>query len=161
MREIKLTKDKVALVDDENFEMLNRFRWYASEESQTFYAKTDQGGRKNRVRHRMHRFIMKAEKGQFVDHIDGNGLNNQRANLRFCTKQQNNMNKQKRNNCSSSYKGVSYYKSRKKWEANIQINGKNTRLGYFRTAVEAAKAYNKKALLIFGEFAKLNVIREE
>jgi len=111
----------------------------------------------------MHRLIMDADENSFVDHIDGNGLNNKKENLRFATKSQNAQNKIRKNNSTSKYKGVHYASTeknnlKKPWKAYIQnphIN-KKIHLGFFLTEEEAAKAYDKKALELFGEFARLN-----
>jgi len=105
---------------------------------------------------RMHRLILKAQKGQQVDHINGNGLDNRKDNLRFCTSSQNYQNSRKRKNCSSKYKGVWWHKQSKKWQTGIVLNYKNYHLGYFTNEIEAAKAYDLTAAEFFGEFARLN-----
>jgi hypothetical protein len=94
--------------------------------------------------------------GKYIDHLDGNGLNNQRSNLRFATKSENGMNRQKQENTTSIYKGVSWHKHNRKWVAYITINGKRSHLGYFISEVDAAKVYNQKAIELFCEFANLN-----
>ena len=93
-----------------------------------------------------------------VDHIDGDRLNNNYKNLRFCTLSQNNMNSKKRKNTSSVYKGISYNKNANKWCAQIAINSKDIFIGYFISENEAAKAYNEKVIELFKDFAKLNII---
>ena len=103
----------------------------------------------------MHIFIL-GFKG--IDHIDGNGLNNQRNNLRKATHQENMMNRQSNKNSSSQFKGVHWYERTNKWQARITFNQKRISLGYFTSEIDAAKTYNKKALELFGEFAKLNFI---
>jgi hypothetical protein len=155
MKEIKLTQNQVALVDDEDFERLNQFKWCANKIGNTFYAISSiniDGIKKNVY---MHRYIIS---GKHIDHIDGNGINNQKINLRICTHKENMMNQYKRSNLSSIFKGVSFYKPTKKWRCQININGKNTYLGCFISEIEAAKAYNKKAIENYGKFANLNVI---
>ena len=155
MKEIQLTQEKVALVDDEDFEALNQFNWWARKSLNTFYAvgwiKVDGRG----ATQTMHNIIMN---GKGIDHRDGNGLNNQKSNLRFCTQSENSMNQRKQENTSSVFKGVTFHKNIKKWMAQIQINGKRICLGYFDSEVEAAKAYNAKAVELFLEFANLNII---
>jgi hypothetical protein len=93
-----------------------------------------------------------------VDHIDRNALNNQATNLRYVTSSQNKMNTRKRENTTSKFKGVYFYKSRNKWRAKININGKGFHLGYFDNERDAALAYNNKAIELFDEYAFLNVI---
>lgn len=159
MKEIKLSqfgKNKgkyVALVDDEDFEGLNSFKWYAMEGGKTFYAvrRIMFNGKRRGIL--MHCEIMN---GKGIDHIDHDGMNNQKSNLRFCTQRENMMNQRKQENTSSIYKGVCFFKRTGKWMAHITINGKNIHLGYFETEIEAAKAYNDKAIELFGEFANLN-----
>lgn len=153
MKEIQLTQGQIALVDDEDFENLNQFRWCAVKIGRTFYAVRNVriDGKKRGVR--MHCQILG---GKLIDHKDHNGLNNQKSNLRFCTASQNCMNKRKRKNCVSIYKGVCFHKQHKRWLAHIKKDGKDNHLGYFVTEIDAAKAYNIKAVELFGEFANLN-----
>ncbi len=158
MKEIKLTQGKVALVDDEDFEYLNQFKWYAYKSRNTFYA-----GRKLRlgVNKRaiiiMHREILGLKDSEIKgDHIDHNGLNNQRYNLRIATNAENCKNQKPREGCSSKYKGVSWHKRDKIWSVGIRINERRKHIGYFEDEIEAAKAYDKMAKLHFGEFACLN-----
>ena len=105
----------------------------------------------------MHALIMQSEKGQQIDHQDGNGLNNQKSNLRFCTQSQNSANREA--NGISKYLGVDCdNRCDKKWRARINVNYKRKCLGYFKTQEEAALEYNKAAIQYHGEFAKLNII---
>ena len=162
MKEIELSKfgknrgKYVALVDEEDFEMLNQFNWCVKKDGCTFYAfrVTIVDGRRTTLY--MHCVIMN---GKGIDHRDGNGCNNQKSNLRFCTGSENQMNQRKQKNRSSIYKGVTFNRTDKKWMAQIHINGKNIHLGRFILEVEAAKAYNAKAIELFCEFANLNIIR--
>ena len=95
----------------------------------------------------------------FVDHVDRDTKNNSISNLRWVTHQENMMNASKtKGNTSSLYKGVSWHKRDKKWKSQIMINGKNIYLGYFNNEIEAARAYNEKAIELFGEFSSLNNI---
>ena len=158
MKEIQLSQGKVALVDDEEFESLNQYKWHAQKNRNIFYAVRNKGVAGKRAIQYMHVVIM-GRKG--VDHIDRNGLNNQRNNLRFCTQSENCMNRSKGENCTSIYKGVCFHKQHKKWITKIHINGQDIHLGLFNTEVEAAKAYNAKAIELFLEFANLNIIPNE
>lgn len=153
MKEIKLTQGQIALVDDEDFETLNQYQWFAAKKGKTFYVTRNaivDGKRKTVL---MHWYVMG---GKNIDHIDRNGCNNCKNNLRFCTPQENQMNSRKRLNTSSNFKGVSFYKPREKWVARIGINGKIINLGYYVSEIEAAEKYNEKAIIYYGEFANLN-----
>lgn len=157
MKQIPLTQGKFALVDDEDFEELNKHKWYAQKDGNTFYAnrKVGIGQGKEKV-DIMHRIILGVTDSKIkVDHIDHNGLNNQRQNLRIATSAQNAMNKKSSKNTSSKYKGVTYRRLNK-WEASIYLFKKYKYIGIFSTEIEAAKAYDEMAKLHFGEFACLN-----
>lgn len=157
MKEIELTQGKVALVDDDDFERLNQIRWYANKHANTFYAVGYIKVNKKAISVLMHWLVMG---GKGIDHIDHNGLNNQKSNLRFCTVSENGMNQQKQKNRSSIYKGVYFNKLSKKWGAYININRKNIYLGSFTDEIQAAKAYNQKAIELFREFANLNNLNQ-
>lgn len=156
MKKIKLSQGKVTLVDDEDFEYLNQFKWCAMKGNSTFYV-IRHTSQKNELKKEcllLHRVIMNAPKGVEVDHIDHNGLNNQKYNLRLCTNSQNHMNRISHG--KSKYLGVSFHTSRKYIRAVITIKSKHQHIGYFKTEKEAALAYDKAALKYFGEFANLN-----
>lgn len=153
MKEIKLTQGYVALVDDEDFEYLNQFSWHADKSKTNIYASRKITVNGKRINQRMQWDVMG---NKWCDHIDLNGLNNQKSNLRKCTKQQNNMNQKPRKNSSSKFKGVSWKKKINKWQSQIEFNKKGIYIGVFQSEIEAAKAYDKKALELFGEFAWLN-----
>lgn len=99
---------------------------------------------------------MNAAPNEQVDHINGDGLDNRKSNLRICNGSQNRCNKGKPKNNTSGYKGVTWHTPNKKWVAQIAVNGKHSYIGSFKTKEEAAKAYNKKAKELHGEFARLN-----
>src|SRR5665647_1111605 len=139
MKTIKLTQGQVAIVDDEDFEELNKYRWCASEGKRTFYAVRTP--RESKLNARMHRVICSVPKGMQVDHIDGNGLNNCKSNLRIVTSRQNNQNRHIKK--SSIYPGVSWYNRDKKWRSEIGINGKAKHIGYFEIEADAYDAYLK------------------
>jgi HNH endonuclease/AP2 domain len=110
----------------------------------------------------MHRFLLGVtDRNIFVDHIDGDGLNNQRANLRLCTAAQNAWNRKKpsragQSKATSAFKGVSWYQPRPRWSAHIKVGGRDRTIGYYDTEKEAAAAYNREAIKHFGAFAYLN-----
>jgi predicted TIM-barrel fold metal-dependent hydrolase len=161
MKEIQINRIRknaikgfVALVDDEDFEWLDSFNWSLSKVTTEDRNYAQLGSKHNKIR--MHRLIMDAKPRQMIDHIDGNGLNNQKSNLRFCTNAQNQMNKKSIG--ISKYLGVNLH--RNKWLSKICHNKKYIYLGCFKTELEAAKAYNEAAIKYHGEFARLNIIPE-
>lgn len=156
VKEIKLSQGKYALVDDSDYERVSQYKWWAAEVGVTkhFYATTSTY--KPRKTIYMHRLILDAPKGKIVDHINGNGLDNRRANLRLCTNAQNLHNAPAQKNNTSGYKGVSWNKGNKKWQAQICVNNKKIMIGVFADKIEAAKAYDKAALEFHGKFAYTN-----
>lgn len=160
MREIKLTKGQFALVDDEDYDMVNMYKWYATKRKGLFYAVADlKTGVRMYKRTYMHRLILGlSDSKQHSDHIDHNGLNNQRFNLRIATRFQNNANKTSHKNSTSKYLGVSWHKGAEKWVSVITKNKKYIYLGVFETEHLAATAYNKAAIELHGEFANLNKV---
>jgi hypothetical protein len=154
MKLIKLTRGLFAQVDDEDYDRINQFRWYAKtfKTAHSYYAARNErdGKRQNTIL--LHRFIINAPKGMQVDHRDHNGLNCQRRNIRICTLRQNSMNQ--RCHSKSGYKGV--YVNNKGIIGQISVNGKQIHLGLFKTFIEAAHAYDDAAKIYFGEFAYLN-----
>lgn len=159
MIKISLTQGKFALIDDKDFTLINSYKWYAQNNSgYTFYAihRYQDKQTKKSIYIKMHRLIMNPQDNEEIDHIDSDGLNNQKFNLRICTSQQNNMNRKKLKSCSSKFKGVYWKKQYKKWCSRIKINNKFKHLGYFDNEIEAAKTYDAAARKYFGEFARLN-----
>jgi hypothetical protein len=147
MAEIQLTNsDLVALVDDDDFERVSERQWYFDHG----YAKST-----NHPQVYLHKFIMgDAPEGMFVDHIHGNKLDNRKSELRFVTPAQSSMNAGLRKDNKLGVKGVS--KHGKKYETQIQYNGKKMHVGMYPTPEEASTAYQAKALELFGEYARVN-----
>lgn len=160
MKEIPLTQGKVAIVDDEDFERLSRYRWHAdwSKNTQTWYASRffrTPDGRKSHIR--MHRDIMQPDRGMVVDHRNHDGLDNRRENLRICTQTDNGRNKRRKKPASSRYKGVTFCKYTGRWKAQITVANQNHSLGRYDTEEEAARAYADAAQSEFGEYACFEV----
>ena len=145
-----------SLVDDIDFERLNKFKWYANKGGKNFYAMRNYRVKDTRKRKtiRMHTAILKPLFGQEIDHIDGNGLNNQRKNLRTCTKSQNAMNVGLRIDNKSGCKGVSFDAGTKKWRVQISIDKKQRYIGIFATKLEAYEKYCATCDKFHGDFAK-------
>ncbi len=162
MKIISLNQNKVALVDNEDYERLIQFSWfyttgYAAHSGRNF------GARKSSVVF-MTSEILRTNK--LIDHKDHNKLNNQKHNLRICTNSQNQQNQVKtKNKTSSKYKGVCFNKRNKKWQANIRLQDclkqkNSTHLGLYLEEENAARAYDDAARYYFGEFASLNFPEE-
>lgn len=145
---IPLSNGKFTKVDNEDFEKLKDINWYFSK---TGYAD-------NRKLGKLHRYVMKVSDNMFIDHINGDKLDNRRSNLRICSVQENNCNVDSRKGSSSHFKGVSFNKLSSKFEAYITHKGFREHLGLYDNEQEAALAYNKRAIELHGEFARLNII---
>jgi len=138
MKKIKLTQNRYALVDDEDFDELNKHKWCYSMQG---YAVRDIGGRKNKTRILMHRLINNTSANLYTDHINRNKLDNRRINLRAVTQSVNGHNCKLSKNNKSGYNGVEWYKNR--WVANIKVNYKKIYLGRYEKLEEAVKARKK------------------
>lgn len=151
MKKIKLSQNKFALVDDEDFEWINKLKWYYSSYG---YATSKSSNYKTIF---MHREILKVSKGMVIDHVNRNKLDNRRENLRICNNSQNNANKSKqKGEFSSLYKGTYWDKFNKLWSCQITINNKIIRIGRFEQERHAAMAYDIWAKELHGKFAVLN-----
>ena len=158
MKEILLANGKgVALVDDADYERLNQYKWYVKKCDSTMYArrnsKSPSGENKQTY---MHHDVIGYDGNGERDHINHNGLDNRRSNLRVCTRSQNAQNRKLYGRNTSGYKGVSWDRPMKRWRASIKLNGNTRHIGYYFCIVKAAKAYDEKARELFGEFANTN-----
>lgn len=151
MKEIPLTQGKVALVDDEDYERVARYKWCAVIRRNGSYYAFANGGRLL-----MHRFILGVTGGSKVDHYNQNTLDNTRANLRLATTAQNGHNMRKHRDNESGYKGVSLVRATNKYQVQLQVNGKRVWVGGFTDPKQAALEYDRLARLHFGEFARTN-----
>ncbi len=152
-----------ALVDDEDYEFLSKWNWYPNirkyeGRSNLFYAYRREKESNWNQNILMHREIMRPPKGMFIDHIDGNGLNNQKSNLRIVTNRQNCINTQLYKNNTSGFKGVSWRKKEKCFTVQICLGGKRLSETGFKDVKDAAIRYNELAKKHHGEFARLNII---
>lgn len=145
-KQINLTRGMVTIVDIEDFDLLNKYKWYAHNTGKSFYAATNVEGKIIYL----HKLLLN-DVG-IVDHINGNTLDNRRCNLRYVTMQQNAFNSKSRNDLP---KGVCFDKQTGKYIAQIMFNGKNIKIGRFNSIDDAAIEYNKRAKLLFGEFARI------
>lgn len=156
-REIPLTRGKVALVDDADYEWLSQWKWICLKGKTALYAVRRHWNGKTQDMIYMHRVITGAPRGMDVDHRDHNGLNNTRENIRVCTHSQNCANSFGRKG-TSQFKGVSLDARTKMWIAQISYQKKVTHLGRFEHEIDAAIAYNHAAVKHFGSFARINDI---
>jgi hypothetical protein len=159
MKKIRLSNGHSALVDDKDYKSLSAYSWY---EMHGYAVRIENYRDDKKMRGRiirMHRLITKAPKDKYVDHINGNRLDNQRSNLRLVSPSENQYNRKIGKNNTSGYKGVHWSKSMSAWEANIRCQNKWTYLGKFENIQEAALAYNEAAKRMFGKFAVLNQIK--
>lgn len=150
-KQIPLTQGKVALVDDDVYEYLNQWKWRVQIHGNVWYAFRVEGKAIF-----MHRVITNAPKGAEVDHKDGDGLNNQRSNLRLCSRAENGANRRTNKNSTSGYKGVAFVKLTGRYRAVIRVNYKQINLGSYSNPDDAARAYDTAARKYFGEFASTN-----
>lgn len=149
---IPLTRGRFALVDADDYPALARYEWFAEGSGRHLYAVRKHKGKSVK----MHRQILDAPPNLLVDHIDHDGLNNRRANLRLATFTQNCRNQKKSAKATSRYKGVYWHKHQKKWTAQITAAGKSRHLGYFTNETDAARAYDTAAKKLHKAFAALN-----
>jgi len=156
VKEILLANGFVALIDDQDYDVISKHRWSLNSDGYARCAVRDPDRPGKQMQLKMHRAVMGLSRGDRleVDHIDGNKLNNQRANLRICDRTGNNRNVRKRSDNTSGFKGVSRTASNR-WRATITIAGKNISLGTFEAPEEAHAAYCRAATLKHGEFANL------
>jgi hypothetical protein len=158
MKRIPLTQGKYAIIDDEDFGRINKYKWHADYIHGYWYAKRSIRKPKRKVISQfMHQLIMDCPKGLQIDHKNHDTLDNRKVNLRVCTHAKNHMNQRpQQRKMSSKYKGVTWAKRRNKWQAQIGLTGEIIYLGYYSNEIMAAKAYDIAAKKYFGEFAYLN-----
>lgn len=152
---VPLTRGKQAVIDASDVHLVDGINWQARVGSHTTYAMSSkQTGPTKWIALIMHRMIVSAPDGMQVDHIDGDGLNNRRSNLRIVTAAQNAQNGKFRRNNKSGIKGVYWHKSKGKWDASITVNRKLIHLGQFAKIEDAASAYAEASARLHGKFAR-------
>ncbi len=149
--EVPLTQGKVALISKSDWPLVSRYPWYAHRQQYTWYARTNSGPSGSIS---LHRLILPGK--ALVDHIDRNGLNNTRENLRPLTQQSNTINSGKQRNNTSGYIGVDWSKQHKKFRARLKVDGSSHYLGLYCTAAEAAIAYDRAWTEWAGELGAYN-----
>ena len=157
--QIPLKQGQFAIIDNEDFNLVKDYKWHLKKERYTYYVRANirlSSGKYKMIR--LHRLILNLSNSEICDHINGNGLDNRKINIRIATHAQNNANRKKAQKKSSKYKGVCWNKERNLWQANIYLDQKTINLGCFANEEEAAKVYNSSAVKLFGAFAKLNII---
>jgi len=157
-KQLLLTQGQIAIVDDADYEWLNRWKWRACKSHHTWYAvrtTSRKNGKQTMIL--MHRLLLGLEAGdpRETDHKDGNGLNNRKSNLRIASDSQNSQNRRPQKG-TSIYKGVYWHRHNAKWHAHIKVEGRSIHLSSFDSEIEAARAYDAAARNHFGEFARLN-----
>lgn len=152
MKKIKLTKNKYAIIDRDDYNLVNTFRWHFSN---GYALKNKTKDNKYRL---MHRLILDANPNETIDHINGNGLDNRRRNLRICSQGQNTKNSSKHKDGTSMYKGVHFHKPSGRWRAQICVNYQRISLGCFKSQMDAAIAYDLAALRYHGAYCRLNIL---
>lgn len=163
MKKIDIRGNYITLVDDEDYEYLNQWKWGLDNGgyvARSTHLSTSENSRQNK-RYFMHKVINQTPIGFQTDHINGNKLDNRRVNLRNATKSQNQANTRIYKNNKTGFKGVIFSRAKDKtkpYQAQIKYHKKNIFLGCFKTAEEAAYAYNNEAMKLHGEFARLNIL---
>lgn len=145
MKKVKLTQNKFAIVDDEDFDFINQWKWFLNDNG--YAVRSVWKGKKIR----MHRLINQTLEGMDTDHINRNRLDNRKSNLRTLTRSQNNLNTGLWNHNTSGVKGVTWDKSRNKWAAQIQVKGKNVHLGRYEKFNSAKLAREQGEIIYYGQ----------
>jgi len=150
---IRLRGGAMTYLDDADYDRAQAYRWHKTSNGYVAGSVVEQGARK---RVYLHRWLLDAQPGQLVDHIDGNPLNNRRSNLRLATRSQNQANRRRNRSSRSRYKGVTWHTRQQRWMARLQVNGRRITIGYYADPLQAAYEYDAFARTYFGEYARVN-----
>lgn len=153
---IPLTQGKFALVDKEDFDYLSQFKWCYTSAGYAIRTEYPKGLKGDGVRILMHRLILDAPKNKQVDHINQDGLDNRRSNIRLATPSQNQWNKGVQKNNTSGHKGISWDMKNNKWRVSINTKGRYINLGRYSDIKEAVLVREKFVLSLHGEFGRLS-----
>jgi hypothetical protein len=163
MKEIKLTKGMVTIVDDDDYKWLSKFKWFSHKARHSYYASRSvlKNGKTTTID--MHREILGLQHrdGKISDHINRNGLDNRKENLRIVSMSENTMNHKLYCTNTSGYHGVSWDKNKNKWRASLHIKKNGKHVGYYSDPIEAAYAYDMAAKKYYGEYATLNFLETQ
>jgi len=158
-RQIRMAQPRYAKVDPADYKRLKRYKWIARKGKNSFYTLRYAAGgkRKKGTLIYLHQEVIKVPQGMVIDHINHDGMDNRMANLRAATYSQNLCHRKKRSGTNQSkYKGIYWREKNRKWQALITFEKKKIYLGYFRSEIDAARAYDHAAKIYHGEFASLN-----
>lgn len=160
---VYLGRGLFAVIDTADAELVFEHRWYATRMGKRIYAYRRIRNGKNAPQEFMHRLLLGLDRhdGLSVDHVNGDGLDNRRANLRLATNAENGRNRGPNRNNTSGYKRVCWHRGAQKWLASIQVNRQQINLGLYDDPVEAALAYDRAAIEHFGEFAWTNFPKDD
>jgi hypothetical protein len=153
---VPLTKGYEAIIDAADIHLVEHWNWHAKVDGKLVYARQDAAVNGKKQRYSLHRAILSAPEGMDVDHVNGNGLDNRRSNLRLATRSENLRNRGRNRNNKSGYKGVSLFRQTGRWQARIMHNGRYHHLGFFADPKTAHDAYSEACLRYHGEFARAN-----
>ena len=157
MKQITLSQGQIAIVDDQDFEELSKYNWFPQKGCNTVYAVRNSTVNGKAKTISMHRHVLGITDGNtHCDHINGNGIDNRRENLRPCTRSENHKNKVLYKSNATGFKGVSLHKVTGRFQSSICVDGTQKYLGLYENAISAAHAYDEAAKQLHGEFARLN-----
>jgi len=157
-KKLPLTQDQFAIVDEDDYDRLAQYKWCVSRSRNCLYARRSSKYQGKKITLQMHRVVLGLEYNDnlIIDHINRNGLDNRKANLRIVSQKINSYNCKMQRHNTSGYRGVAFYKQTGKYASYIKINGIQKHLGFYETPIEAALAHDVASLLAYKENAIIN-----